>query len=140
MNYRAARAESFALEIDAERISRVKNALVDTLTQDLSSNTLETFLTCRDLAEKLGDRMAEEYSLMQIYQVLNTQKPLTYADLQLIIGVLPDILPRPFKVITSIVKILAMKFLPALIEVNKQVGKWERVREFHYLQRFLNHF
>ena len=116
----------------------MKNTLVDTLTQDLSSNTLETFLTCRAVAEKLGDNMAEEYSLMQIHQVLVTENTLPYADSQLLIKALPDILPRPFKVIKNIIKIFSQKFLPVMIEINKNEGDWINVIVLRYLQRLLN--
>ncbi len=138
LNYRAARAENFSFEKNDEKISRVKNALVDTLTQDLSSNTLETFLTCRALAEKLGDNMAEEYSLMQIYQLLSVADTTTYADLQLLSSAFPEILPRPFKIVKNIVKLFALKFLPLMIEVNKNEMNWKEIKELHYLRRLLS--
>ena len=138
LKYRDARIENFTLETDAERISRVKDSLVETLTQDLSFNTLETFLTCRDVAEKLGDNMAEEYSLMQIHKILDTENSMTYADAQLLISVLPDILPRPFKIVKNVVKLFALKFLPAMIEVNKNEINWKKVKGLHYLRRLLS--
>ena len=144
LKYRLARAENFTLETDAERISRVKNTLVDTLIlppdtpAEFFVEKMETFLTCRAVAEKLGDSMAEEYSLMQICQVLSVANTVNYAELQLLISVLPDILPRPFKIVKSIIRILSLKFLPVMIDVNKQAATWSKVRELRYLQRLLN--
>ncbi|MBR0061844.1 MAG: glycosyltransferase family 92 protein, partial [Selenomonadaceae bacterium] len=80
LKYRDARADCFSPESEAQRINRLENALVDTLTQDLSSNTIETFLTCRAVAEKLGDSMAEEYALMEIYKMLSLADTVNYAD------------------------------------------------------------
>ena len=151
LKYRAARAENFSLESHEERIRRTEKTLIKILTQcspfeapaEFFNGKLETFLTCRALAENFGDNMAEEYSLMQIYQLLSLASNATYADLQLLISVLPDILPRPFKIVKSIVKILSLKILPAMIEVNKKadpmlVGNWMAIKELHDLQRLLN--
>ena len=71
---------NFSLESDAEKVCRMEKALVETLTQCSPLNLpekffvgkLETFLTCRAVAEKLGTKIgsktAEEYALVWIYQ------------------------------------------------------------------------
>ena len=146
LKYRTARAEGFSLENGAERIRRMEKALIEALTKrslldapdEFFIGKLETFLTCRALAEKLGDNTAEEYALVWIYQILNKDNVLTYADLQLLISALPDILPRPFKIVKSIVKIFSQKFLPAMIEAKKQIQDWYAIRELHYIQRLLS--
>ena len=124
----------------------LKNALVDALTQDvladdskeILSGKLETFLTCRALAEKLDNRAAEEYALIRIYHLLSVADSVNYADLQLLISVLPDILPRPFKIVKNIVKIFSLKFLPAMIEAHKGFLNWDSVKRLHDLQRLLS--
>ena len=82
--------------------------------------------------------MAEEYALMEIYKMLSLADTVNYADLQLFISVLPDILPRPFKIVKSIVKLFALKFLPAMIEAHKEYLDWYAVKRLHDLQRLLN--
>ena len=139
LKYRIARAEIFSLKNDAERISRVKNALVEVLisTDENFVGKLETFLTCRAVAAKLGDKAAEEYSLMQIHRLLSVADTMDYADLQLLISVLPDILPRPFKIVKGVVKIFTLKFLPVLIAMSKDAMNWNDVKFLNYLRRLL---
>ena len=150
LKYRATRAESFSPETNAEKFRRMENALLENLMpcspldapDEFFVGKLETFLTCRAVAEKLGTKIdslsAEEYALAWIYQTFNKDNVLTYADLQLFISVLPDILSRPFKIVKSIVKIFAKRFLPAMIEINKSNVSWYDVKVQNYLRRLLN--
>ena len=76
LKYRAARMKNSFHEDDNTRANRVANTLIQTLTQCSPSNApaefftdkLETFLTCRAVAEKfdikIGERSAEEYALV----------------------------------------------------------------------------
>ena len=108
LTYRASRAENFSLEDDTQRIQRAEKILVDTLTAksplnapaDFFVGKLETFLTCRKLAEvfgtRIGNRSAEEYSLVWIYQLLNTDGALTDSERQLLLDELPALINRPF--------------------------------------------
>ncbi|MBR1646876.1 MAG: glycosyltransferase family 92 protein [Selenomonadaceae bacterium] len=150
LKYRAARAENFFVESDADKIRRVEKFLVDTLTQQSPFNApaeffagkLETFLTCRKLAEvfktQIGNKSAEEYALVWIYQTLNTDGALTYADLQLFVDELPEILSRPFPVAKKIVQVFSEKVLPAMAESAKISRPWKELKDIKYLQRMLN--
>ena len=150
LKYRAARAQNFSLENDADKIRRVEKTLVDTLTSQspfdapagFFTGKLETFLTCRKLAEILGTRIgnksAEEYALVWIYQTLNTDGVLTYADLQLFADVLPEILSRQFPVAKKIAQLFLQRTLPAMAETAKFCRPWKELKDIQYLQRMLN--
>ena len=148
--YRNARAENFSLESDADKIRRVEKILVDTLTAqspfdapaEFFVDKLETFLTCRKLAEvfgtQIGNRSAEEYALVWIYQTLNTDGALTYSDLQLFVDELPEILSRPFPVAKKIAQVFSEKVLPAMFDAAKNFNAWADFKNLQRLQRMLN--
>ena len=150
LTYRAARAESFSLTDDAQRFSRVQKVLVDTLTAqspfdapaEFFTGKLETFLTCRRLAEvfgtRIGNRSAEEYALVWLYQLLNTDGTLTYADLQLFVDEVPEILSRPLPTARKIVQVFRDRALPAMAEAVKFGRPWKELKDLNCLQRMLN--
>ena len=149
LSYRAARADIFSLESDADKISRAEKDLIETLTQcspfdapeDFFAGKLETFLTCRALAEKLGikigNKTAEEYALVWIYLALNKNGVLTYAELQLLIDSLPEILARPFPLCKKILRDFTIKILPAMRDAAKISRTWKVFKNLRLLQRFL---
>lgn len=150
LKYRTVRAENFSFESDAEEIRRAEKALIETLTQysplnasaEFLNGKLETFLTCRALAEKLGTKIgshsAEEYALVWIYQMLNRDRVLTYADLQLFIDVLPEILSRPFPLAKKISRIFTFNVLPAMNDATKNFQTWKGYKNLRLLQRLLS--
>ena len=150
LKYRAARAENFSFESDEQRRNRVEKVLVDALTKcspfdappEFFTGKLETFLTCRKLAEvfgtRIGNKSAEEYALVWIYQTLNTDGVLTYADLQLFADELPEILSRPFPVAKKVTRLFSEKVLPAMSEAAKMSRPWKELKDIKYLQRMLN--
>lgn len=150
LKYRAAHAEKFFLEHDADKIRRAEQTLIETLTQcspfaapeKFFVGKLETFLTCRALAEKLGtkigDKSAEEYALVWIYQTLNKDSVLTYAELQLFVDALQEILSRPFPLVKKIVQIFSSRILPAMQDAAKNFQTWKVYKNLTLLQRLLN--
>ena len=149
LTYRAARAENFSVKGDDARRRRAENALVETLTQcspfdapdKFFVGKLETFLTCRALAErlgtKIGSRSAEEYALVWIHQLLSRDGVLTYADLQLFVSALPEILARPFPLCRKIVGVFSAKLLPAMIDAAKNFQTWKVFKNLRLLQSLL---
>ena len=149
LNYRAAREEIFYLEDDVDRLRRAEKVLIETLTKrspfdapaDFFIGKLETFLTCRTLAErlgtKIGSRSAEEFALVWIYQTLGKDCVLTYADLQMLINALPEILSRPFPLGRKIVDAFAVKVLPAMTDAAKNFQTWKVFKNLRLLQRLL---
>ncbi len=150
LKYRAARAENFSLESYDERIRRAEKVLIKILTQrspfdappEFFIGKLETFLTCRALAEKLGTKIgsktAEEYALVWIYQTLNKNRVLTYAELQLFVNALPEILARPFPLAKKIVREFSARVLPAMMNAAKDFQTWKVYKNLTLLQRLLN--
>ena len=152
LKYRDARAKNFSLEDDAQRFARAEKVLIDTLTAqspfdtpaDFFNDKLETFLTCRKLAEvfgtRIGNRSAEEYALVWIYQTLVTRHPFAYAELQLLLNELPALLSRPFPLCKKILRLASEKIFPTVDEDLKHAQNWGGFYYADYLRRLLNLF
>ena len=149
LKYRAARADCFALESDAAKVQRVGAALIKTLTQrspidapaEFLAGKLETFLTCRAVAEKLdikiGGRSAEEYALVWIYQTLVKSEQITQAEIQQFMRALPEILVRPFPLCGKIKNLTQEFLIPSFCEALKNVFDFGARSELVQFQRFL---
>ena len=150
LKYRAARAENFSFENDEQRANRVINALVRTLTQNPSevpaeffNGKLETFLTCRAVAEKfqikIGKDSAEEIALAWIYRTLIKANPLKHLETRQFIKALPEILARPFSVCKDIKQLFQNSLLPIFDEILRaDFNNWREHYELNYLQKLLN--
>ena len=150
LHYRAARAENFSLPDEAQRFRRVEKFLIDTLTAqspfdapaEFFGGKVETFLTCRRLAEhlgtRIGNRSAEEYALVWLYQTLNTNGVLNYADLQLFMSALPEILSRPFPLCRKILQLTRDRIIPTLCEALRFNFNYRTFTAFQYVRRLLD--
>ena len=150
LKYRNARAQNFSLESDEQRRRRAENILVDTLTKcspfnappEFFTGKLETFLTCRKLAEvfgtRIGNRSAEEYALVWIYQSLVTRHPFNYAELQLLFNELPALLSRPFPLCRKILRQVVEKFFPLIDDDLKRAQNWGGFYYMDYTRQLLN--
>ena len=154
LKYQAARAENFSLVSDDQRINRVVNTLFRTLNQnpndmpsEFFNGKLETFLTCRAVAEKLdfkiGEHSAEEYALAWIYHTLKKTDCASRAEIQMFLKALPEILSRPFPICKDI-KDLAQNFvLPGYCEHLKNgniltgTDDWKMHIDMLYMQKLL---
>ena len=130
LKYQEIRRKNFSFESDNSRINRVVNTLFRTLNQnpnempsEFFNGELETFLTCRAVAEKLdfkiGEHSAEEYALAWIYRTLIKAAPLTYAEIQMFFKVLPEILLRPFPICKELKNLAQNNVIPRLCKVLK---------------------
>ena len=145
LKYRAARAENFSFEDDRARGNRMIKALVRTLiqtsTEDSFVGKLETFLTCRALAEKfqikIGDRFAEEYALAWIYRTLLKANLLTHAEVQQFLKALPEILTRPFPICKELKTLTQDNVIPRLCETWKNFGDMKARDDIIYVQQLL---
>ena len=149
VRYKNSRAKIFSAETDAERRRRSEKTLVEILTQcspfdappEFFVGKLETFLTCRALAEKfgtqIGSRPAEEFALVWIYQTLANAASLTAAEVYQFVRALPEILARPFPLNRKI-KILTQDFLiPTFCVELKAAEEFSKRSELLQLQKFL---
>ena len=118
------------------------NSLVRTLTQNPPTESkLETFLTCRAVAEKfqikIGDTFAEEIALAWIHKTLSRDVDLTFADLELLIEVLPEIISRPFPLTKKILQSFLTRGLPAMLVALKNSARYGDYKNLLNLQKFL---
>ena len=149
LTYRDVRAENFSLESEEQRRQRVEKTLTEILTQcspfDVTAEffigKLEVFLTCRALAEefnvKIGSRSAEEYALVWIHQLLQKAR-VTYADLQLFLNVLPEILARPFLLCKKLNQFVREKIFPVIYRDLAAATEWSGFCDYNYIHRLLN--
>ena len=149
LKYRAAREKVFSFESDNQRANRVVKSLAEILTQSLPDDDpsnysladilaqnspedrlanffvgkLETFLTCRAVAEKFqikfGDHFAEEIALNLIYRTLIQAGSLTYAEIQMFLKALPEILSRPFPICRELKDLAQSNVIPRFCEALK---------------------
>ena len=77
-------------------------------------NKMETFLTCRAVAEKfqlkIDDLSLEEVALNLIYMNLLKVGSTTYSEVKMFMKALPEILTRPFPVCAKL-KLLAQEII-----------------------------
>jgi len=155
LKYRATREKIFSFESDNERISRMISSVFKLLTEcspidapeEFFVGKLETFLTCRAVAEKfqikIYDKFAEELALNWIYATLIKANPLMYAEVQIFMKALPEILSRPFQICRELKDLLQVNVLPRLCEAlkNGNVLKgredWKMRSDVLYLQKLL---
>ena len=155
LKYRAARAENFSFESEEHRVNRVVNSLVQTLTQPLPADNdrkffvdkLETFLTCRAVAEKfqitIGDTPAEEMSLDLIYRRFINGRTKNYFELYQMIKALPEILVRPFPICKKIKDSMQNDILPEAFDwlnvgqLKYEISTWMARSELFYMQKLL---
>ena len=150
LKYRAAREKNFSFESDEHRISRVINSLFRTLTQPFPEDAppeffvdkLETFLTCRAVAEKfqikIGDYFAEEIALTKIYRLLTKINFWTQPDVLFFIEVLPEIISRPFPQAKNIQQLFSSRTLPVLIDIAKNSKAWSEYKIFRKMKRLID--
>lgn len=149
LKYRVARAENFSLETDEQRLRRAEQTLIETLTQcspldappEFFVGKLETFLTCRALAEQfgtqIGSRSAEEFALVWIYQTLTQAESLTQAEVEQFIRILPEILARPFPFCRKFKQLAQEVILPTFCTALKDNRHFDKFSEFRYINRLL---
>ncbi|MBE8953783.1 MAG: glycosyltransferase family 92 protein [Quinella sp. 1Q7] len=148
LSYRAACEENFSLEADADKLRRVEKTLLDTLTQcspleaptEFLAGKLETFLTCRALAEgldiKIGTRSAEELAIAWIYQTL-VKADLTHAEVYQFLRALPEILARPFPICRKLKQFTQDTLIPSFRKAQKNILDWQGRSETLQVQKLL---
>ena len=150
LKYRNARKKKFSLESKEDKLRRVEKFLIEKLTQyapsaapaDFFDDKLETFLTCRAVAEKLGIKIgnlsAEEYSLAWIYTTFIRSSSMSRAEIEMFMRALPEILARPFPIICNKINNLTQnEIIPYFCEALKRKFDWHSRSEWLYTQKLL---
>ena len=133
------------------------NILVQTLTQPLPADDdreffvgkLETFLTCRAVAEKfqikIGNHFAEEIALAWIYRTMIKADPIECSEIQMFLKALPEILSRPFPICKEILQLAKDNIIPRFCEALKisdiystiYERNWKLCSDLLYIQQLL---
>ncbi len=150
LKYRAARAESFSLEFDAEKFERLEKALLETLkkyaTGEMIENKLETALTCRALSTYLREKFPsninywqnfEKASLAAILQSLENYTSI--AEMRLLIAELPNLLTLPYYEVQKL-RGACLNIIPQMMNFMLYYNNWFYYVELDYIYRLLKNF
>ena len=151
LRYRAERAKTFRLPDRSHDIERLLNALSANLSPTLVSTTptqfyagkMETFLTCRALADYLKTRLTDDapakfYEEAALKAVLQTAAigAMTFADARLLLSEMPNLLSLPYPAVDDLRK-ACIQFIPQLTIPFHRYNQWSEIAELDYIQRLL---
>ncbi len=156
LKYRAARQNSLKNKLTPD-MSAARQRLFDALIKNLAptfaenipaeffDNKLETFLTCRAVAEYLRDtrlndtagNFFEEAALLAIFKSI--QNSVRLADMSLLLRDLPNILPLKYPVVAEI-RQSCMKIIPQMLDYFRANSYWRDFVETEYLANLLKTF
>ena len=160
LKYRDSRYYSSGGIIKKTNYQKCYNALVRNLVPAFSKNVpkeiftdkMETFLTCRKLAEHMREnildenagRFFEEAALNAIHKTLSTS--LNFFDIQLLLQEMPNILPLNYPLVKNI-RSLCIDILSKVktlirnsINDPKKIMRWKDFIEYDYLMKMLQTF
>ena len=137
LRYRAARAKNFALENNDDRVIRVINTLTATLP---TVSDMETALTCRAISSylrgKLSDDRFKDCEEASIAAALMSLNDCTYADAQMFIRELPELLTLPYPIVAD-VRRAAENIISQLMDVLKRNVRWHEYAEYNFIRDML---
>ena len=144
LKYRAARAENFSLEGDAQRLGRVTEALTDTLTAYAAGATfsLETALTCRAVSSYLRERFPRDADVWQICEaasldaILKSVHGLRLAEARLLIRELPKLLRLPYPAVNDL-RGAALMIIAEVMDAMHFNNVWNVYAELDYIRDLL---
>ena len=150
LHYRDERAKTFQRPDKSRAAERLLNALtvnlsptlLSTPSQKFYAGKMETFLTCRALAEFLKTQLAdestakffEEAALKAILKSAVTG--MSFADAQLFIRELPNLLTLPYPAVEEI-RAVAVQIISQLMHVFHLNNYWKDFVELDYILRLL---
>ncbi len=133
--------------------NKIYNALLANLAPTFAKNVppesvtgkLETFLTCRKLAEYLRENILdetagnffEEAALNAIYKTLHTQ--VAISDLRLFFSELPNFLVLNYPVVENL-RELAINLIQQVMSVYRLQNAWREFTKLEYLMNMLKIF
>ena len=146
LRYRAVLAENFSLEEEALRINRVTEALTETLSAYADGKVfdLETALTCLATSSYLRGKFRSNERL-KIYEeaslaaVLNSLEGLKFADVQLLLGELPNLLTLPYPAVNEL-RDAAIQIISRTMDFLRENEIWKDFADLDSLRRLLKNF
>lgn len=149
LRYRAKREKNFRPPDKSHADEKLFAALANTLSPTLVPTTppefyaskFETFLTCRAVAAYLktkltDDKPAKFFEEASLNAALKSINNLTFADAQLLLSELPNLLVLPYPVVNEL-RDACLKIVPQMAEFMHLRGRWGEFAELNYIQRLL---
>ena len=146
LKYRAARADSFSLETDSEKIRRVERALIETLPKYLSGEPIEdklaTALTCRALSTYLREKFPRDIDCWQNFEkaslaaILKSLDNISMVEAKLLVLEMPTFLSLPYPVVEKL-RGACLHIIPQIMNILRQNSTWDEFVILNYIQRLL---
>ena len=152
LKYRDERAKIYQPPDKSHADERLLNALVKNLSPTLFADTppnfcagkMETFLTCRAVADYLKTRLTddtlakffEEAALKAIQESFNGA---SFADVRLLLSELPSLLSLPYSCVKDL-RGACLQIIPQMMNVLRMNSLWREFVELDYLQRLIKNF
>ena len=152
LKYRDARAEIYQPPDKSHADERLFTALANNLAPTMLTTTppefyagkMETFLTCRAVAEYLKPRLANEalaksFEEASLNAILRSMANMSLADARLLIRELPNLLSLPYPAAEDL-RNAVINIIPQMMNVFHMNSMWRDYVELDYLQRLLKNF
>ena len=146
LRYQAARAEKFSLADEAQRLSRVHEALTLTLSvyADGEVFDLETALTCLAASTYLRGKFPDDerfkvYEEASLAAVLKSLDGLKLSDVQLLLDELPNLLALPYPEVDAL-RDMAIQIISQTMDFMRENEFWKEFAELDDLRRLLKNF
>ncbi|MBR1647300.1 MAG: glycosyltransferase family 92 protein [Selenomonadaceae bacterium] len=143
LRYRAARAENFSLPSDEQRFFRVHDALTKILSAYASGQTfsLETALTCRAASSLLCEKFPDDehfkvYENASLAAVLNSLDGMNFADVQLLLSELPELLKLPYPAVEEL-RGACLQIISRTMDFMRAKEFWRDFADLDNLRRLL---
>ncbi|MBR4641149.1 MAG: glycosyltransferase family 92 protein [Selenomonadaceae bacterium] len=142
LKYRDARAENFSLADNEQRLNRVTQALIKTLSQFAADeiSDLETALTCRALShyllEKFSDDRFKIFEEASLAAILKSIDGIKIYEVQLLLSELPNLLSLPYPAVKEL-KYAVIQIISQTMDFMRQNEFWRDFKEMDNLRRLL---
>jgi len=144
LNYRAARAENFSFESEADKLNRVTEALTDTLTAyaDGAKFSVETALTCRAVSSYLLEKFPRDADVWQICEeasldaILKSLHGMRLAEARLLIRELPKLLRLPYPAVNDL-RGVSLQVISQVMDAMHLNNMWSGYVELDYIRDML---
>ena len=149
LHYRDERLKIYQPPDKSHTDERLLNALMENLSPTLIPSTppeffagkMETFLTCRAVADYLKPRLADDalvksFEEASIKAVVNSFIEMSFADAQLLIRELPKILPLKYPAVKEL-RGMVLQMLPYMLEALHLNRMWKDYAELDYINELL---
>ena len=149
LHYRDERLKIYQPPDKSHADERLINALTENLSPTLLPSTppeffvgkMETFLTCRAVADYLKPRLADDtlpkfFEETAIRAIINSFNGMSFADAQLLIRELPKILSLKYPVVKEL-RGAVLQIIPQMMNAMRISSRWKDFVELDYLQDIL---